>query len=235
MGGADDKLRPAEVDGLQGGGAFSRVVNKHKLRLGKVQYVVKLREIGRGPCVGNRNRSHRHADVEGAKRKERVIDAVLGDDHDGIAVAKTTGEEGLRDSADLGEGGGVGHRLPLPPGNVALGKEGTIRGRVSPNLKIRAEALGVLVERGGRSKQGFTARQAIQAHGSGGKLARKHPMEPIVLRIGTLDECRGHASSLIDRGPLVLGTRLTSCGSRTHLSDLAPRAPSAPALQPAIP
>ena len=135
---AGDDLEPRRADRLQRLGVAVGLVDVDEARLDQAEDVAELAEVLRQPRVGRRHRHHGDADVHGAERDQRMVDAVLGQDQQRAARARACGRERLSDGIGRARCLLVGDAPPAACG-VALGQEDAIGLAAGPALQQHAE------------------------------------------------------------------------------------------------
>ena len=137
-----DQFCRSGVDRGQRRCEFGGVLNKDQPWREQCQNVFQLREIARGQRIGWRHRRHRHADVHGRKRDERMVDAVVGQDHDRAVDRQATAQQCLPDRAHAVERDAVTELAPTAI-RRPLGQKQLLRRARSPVHEILADTPGI--------------------------------------------------------------------------------------------
>ena len=144
-----DRCR-VRADGRERRREFLGIGGPHEPRTQQPEDGLELGEVLRHQRVGGRDRGDRHPYVHRPEREERVIDRVVGEDHERPRGIEPSVEQPLRGAARERERLAVAE---LPPGAVpALGEESPVRRLAGPALEPLADRARVPPERKGRAQ-----------------------------------------------------------------------------------
>ena len=102
--------------------------------LGRMTRTEKFWQLFMIPGDGDDGHAHMHS----AERHQRVVDAVLGQDHEGPIRPQLAVEQGLANGI-CGLGRSLVGEMPPAAGRIALGQENPLRRRCRPALEQHAE------------------------------------------------------------------------------------------------